>query len=130
MILMIVACGSNDDPGDALVLTIDRSDIIASNPDWSVVSFINDGKDKSVDFNNYSFEIFSNGDFLINLNGLNDSFGRWSISSDELILTINISNPKPTTSGIVGDWNVTAKSGSALTLESADGTNKTCRLSK
>lgn len=124
-----LSCGS-DDEGESILLPISPSDITASNPDWSIVSFIDGGQDKTSDFSNYSFEIFSNGDFLINLNGTNDSFGGWSISSDELVLTISISNPKPATSGIDGDWHMTANSASAITLESADGSNKTFGLSK
>lgn len=124
-----LSCGS-DDEGESVLLPISPSDITASNPDWSIVAFIDGGQDKTSDFSNYSFEIFSNGDFLINLNGTNDSFGGWSISSDELVLTISISNPKPATSGIDGDWQMTANTASALTLESADGSNKTFRLSK
>lgn len=123
------SCGS-DDEGEPILLPITPSDIVASDPDWSIVSFIDDGQNKTSDFSNYSFEIFSNGDFLINLNGQNDSFGGWTISSDELVLTISISNPKPATSGVDGDWHMTANTGSALTLESSDGSSKTFRLSK
>lgn len=131
LLVLFVATGCNsDDPSEPIILTINPSDIIASNPDWRVDAFNNDGQDNTANFNNYSFEIFSNGDFLINLNGINDSFGGWSISSDARVLSISISNPKPATSGIIGDWNVTAKGAGTLTLEAADGSNTSFRLSK
>lgn len=129
LLIVCLSCGS-DDEGESILLPISPSDIVASNPDWDIVSFIDNGQDKTSDFSGYSFEIFSNGDFLINLNGLNDSFGGWSISSDELVLTISISNPKPATSGIDGSWHMTANTGTSITLESSDGSNKAFRLSK
>ncbi|MEM8894687.1 MAG: hypothetical protein AAGC88_08925 [Bacteroidota bacterium] len=114
------SCG-DDDEAEAVPLPISPADITASNPDWTIVSFTENGENKTADFNNYTFEIFSNGDFLVNLNGSNDSFGGWSISGDDLVLNISLSNPKPGTSSIDGDWNVTSKSGNALTLRSVDG---------
>ena len=121
------SCG--DDEGEAVPLPISPSDIIASDPDWTISSFSENGENKTSDFNNYTFEIFSNGDFLINLNGINDSFGRWSISSDDLVLTISLSNTNQGTSTVEGDWNVTAKSGNALTLRSVEG-NSVFQLTK
>ncbi|GEM_PF-4428838 len=120
---------SDDDEGEAIPLPVSPTDITASNPAWAIASFAENGENKTSDFNNSGFEIFSNGDFQILLDGSVDSFGSWSISSDDLVLTISLSNPKPGTSAIDGDWNVTAKSGNALTLRSVAG-NSMFQLTK
>lgn len=128
MLLLSVSCGGDGDE-DAPIM-IETSDLLASNPDWAITAFIDNGTDRTGDFQNYTFEVFSNGDFLINFNGLNDSFGGWEIAGDNMVLDISISNPKDPTDEIDGEWNVLSKSSNSLRLVSADGAGKEFRLRK
>ena len=118
-ILTMAGCSNEEDPEPVDIAAADF------HGEWAITSFKLAGEDQTATLSGFTLEIFSNGDFLINKDGANDSYGSYEVDETTKVLTVELRNPKTPSDAIDGTWQVYAKSDQSLTLKSfAQGEKK------
>lgn len=116
MLVGLAGCTKEEDPKP---VDISSDDFLG---EWKVVTFKAGGEDQTGLFETFSFDILSNGDFIINKNGGYDanesSYGSYTVDVELKTFTVDLANPKTPSDAINGAWQVYAKSATSLTLKS------------
>ncbi len=112
LLVVFVACSKDDDPQPVVITVADFEG------EWTITKYKLAGDDNTSLFADYTFEIFSNGDFLINKNGQNDSYGSYEVDETTKVFTVDLTNPKDPSEVINGTWQVYEKTDVSLTLKS------------
>jgi hypothetical protein len=112
VVLAMLGCSKDEDPKPVAITAADFEG------EWSITTYKLAGTDETAAFSEFTFEIFSNGDFLVNKNGQNDSYGSYEVDEATKVLTVDLTNPKEPSKVIDGTWQVYEKTDESMTLKS------------
>lgn len=121
---ILAACSKEEEPEP---IPLVESDILG---EWVISNFSMNGKNRTSELDGYTFEIFSNGDFVINKNTI-DSYGSWEINEADRTMTVRLSLSRDPADVIEGAWQLYGKTEDTLWLKSfGQGHSKEFRLKR
>ncbi|MBK8195516.1 MAG: hypothetical protein IPK76_20735 [Lewinellaceae bacterium] len=95
-----------------------KSDDNLKTTNW-IVSYYQIGADQKDDtalFNNYSFELNDNNEWIIHFPDGSSATGKWAVDANTSIATFAIQNPVALANNIIGDWTIIEQSDVTLKL--------------
>ena len=124
LVILIQSCNKEEDPEPVNVV---KADLLG---EWNIASYNVNGQNRTAEFNDYTFEIYFNGDFTVN-KGTIDSYGSYEINDADKTFTVALTNPKEPGDAVDGAWQVYENSENTLWLKSfGQDENKEFRLTK